>query len=123
MRYAILLNYPEMPFDQIEPKALEAAETAFNLYVESLDQAGVLAATSILKPVAETKTVTRQTGATVIQDGPFVDTRERLGGVFLIDVDDMDAALEWAEKAPSVEWGTVEVREAALTWDRGIGWH
>lgn len=123
MRYALLLNYPELSFDEIPPAELEAAQTAFTLYVESLDKAGVLAATSILKPAAETKTVTRQTGETVIQDGPFADTRERLGGVFLIDVDSVDAALEWAQKAPSVNWGTVEVREAALTWDRGTGWH
>lgn len=123
MRYAILLNYPELPFDQIPAKELEEAQAAFTLYVESLDAAGVLAAVSILKPVAETKTVTRQTGETVIQDGPFVDTRERLGGVFLVDVDSMDAALEWAGRAPSVNWGTVEVREAALTWDSGQGWH
>ena len=45
-----------------------------------------------------------------IQDGPFADTKEQLGGTFVIDVDDLDAAIGWAGKAPSVKWGAVEIR-------------
>ena len=45
-----------------------------------------------------------------VQDGPFADTKEQLGGFFVIDVPDLDTALAWAAKIPSVAWGSVEVR-------------
>jgi hypothetical protein len=48
-----------------------------------------------------------------IQDGPFADTKEQLGGVFLIEVADLDAALDWARQAPPARWGAVEIRPVA----------
>lgn len=48
------------------------------------------------------------------QDGPFADTKEQLGGVIIIDVPDLDAALGWARQAPPARWGTVEVRPGAV---------
>ena len=54
-----------------------------------------------------------------VQDGPFADTKEQLGGTFVLDVPDLDAALEWAGKAPSVAWGGVEVRPGALYFADG----
>ena len=54
-----------------------------------------------------------------MQDGPFADTKEQLGGTFVIDVPDLDAALDWAGKAPSVAWGAVEVRPGAVYYQGG----
>ncbi len=54
-----------------------------------------------------------------VQDGPFADTKEQLGGTFVVDVPDLDAALAWAQKAPSVQWGTVEVRPSATHFENG----
>lgn len=48
-----------------------------------------------------------------MQDGPFADSKEQLGGTFVIEVADLDAAIEWAKRAPSVGWGAVEVRPSA----------
>ena len=54
-----------------------------------------------------------------MQDGPFADTKEQLGGTFVIDVSDLDAALAWAQKAPSVEYGHVEIHPGATHFADG----
>ena len=49
-------------------------------------------------------------GETVATDGPFAETREQLGGYYIIDVDDLDSAIEWAAKVPNARKGSIEVR-------------
>jgi hypothetical protein len=113
MRYSLLLHYPEMTSDDLGPEVLEAGQQAFRAYATALHDAGVLVAGEVLQPSTATTTVTAASGRLQVQDGPFADTKEQLGGTFVIDVPDLDAALAWAEKAPSVQWGTVEVRPTA----------
>ncbi len=113
MRYTLLLHYPEMSADQLGPEGLEAGRQAFGSYAAALHDAGVLVGGEVLQPSTATTTVTAASGELQIQDGPFADTKEQLGGTFVIDVPDLDAALAWAERAPSVQWGTVEVRPTA----------
>ena len=67
-------------------------------------------------PVANTTTVTLREGSLKIQDGPFADTKEQLGGTFVIDVPDLDAALAWAEKCPAARYGVVEIRPSAVVF-------
>ncbi|GGM10540.1 YciI family protein [Promicromonospora citrea] len=119
MRYTILLHYPEMTPDQMPPGAWEEGERAFAAYATALDQAGVLLSAEVLQPSSATTTVTVRDGELRIQDGPFADTKEQLGGTFVVDVPDLDAALAWAQKAPSVQWGTVEVRPGATHFENG----
>ena len=113
MRYSLLLHYPEMSAEELGPEALAEGMRAFDEYAKALDAAGVLASAEVLQPVAATTTVTLASGELVVQDGPFADTHEKLGGVVVIDVDDLDAALEWAGRAPSAQYGHVEVRPAS----------
>jgi hypothetical protein len=113
MRYTLLLHYPEMTAEDLGPEGLEAGQDAFRAYASALHEAGVLIAAEVLQPSSATTTVTATSGELQIQDGPFADTKEQLGGTFVIEVADLDAALAWAEKAPSVSWGTVEVRPTA----------
>jgi hypothetical protein len=54
-----------------------------------------------------------------VQDGPFPDTKEQLGGTFVIEVPDLDAAIEWAGRAPSVSWGHVQIRPTATRYVDG----
>ena len=77
-------------------------------YAKALDEAGVLGSAEVLQQSDQTTTVTLVGGEFVVQDGPFADTKEQLGGTFVIDVPDLDAAIDWARKAPSVSWGHVE---------------
>ena len=74
----------------------------------------------MLQPSDVTTTVRVSDGALQIQDGPFADTKEQLGGTFVIDVPDLDAAIEFARQAPSVEWGAVEVRPSATHTVDGV---
>jgi hypothetical protein len=110
MRYALLLHYPEMTAEDLGPEALAEGMREFDEYAKALDAAGVLASAEVLQPSAVTTTVQGVDGSLRVQDGPFADTKEQLGGTFVIEVNDLDAAIEWAGKAPSVAWGAVEIR-------------
>jgi len=119
MRYTLLLHYPEQSAESIGAEAIEEGQRAFQSYAASLHAAGVLLAAEVLRPSVSTTTVRMVDGVPRVQDGPFADTKEQLGGFFVIDVPDLDAALEWAGKAPSIAWGTVEVRPGAVYYGDG----
>ncbi|MFB7843932.1 YciI family protein [Microbacterium sp. NPDC056052] len=119
MRYTLLLQYPEMSAEDLGPEVLAEGMRAFDVYAKALDEAGVLRSAEVLHPSTATTTVRVRAGQPVIQDGPFADTKEQLGGSFVIEVDDLDAAIAWAAKAPSVEWGAVEVRPVATRFADG----
>jgi Uncharacterized protein conserved in bacteria len=119
MRYALLLNNQEADEAGVTEEAMAPFRIAFDEYAKALDAAGVLASADILQPVAATTTVTLRGGRLEVQDGPFVDTKEKLAGVFLIDVPDLDAALAWAEKCPGAQYGVIEIRPAAIVFADG----
>ncbi|WP_426324151.1 YciI family protein [Microbacterium sp. E-13] len=121
MRYSLLLHYPEMTADDMGPDAWAEGMREFDEYAKALDAAGVLLSAEVLQPSSVTTSVTAPDGRLQVQDGPFADTKEQLGGTFVIEVDDLDAAIAWAGKAPSVSWGTVEVRPTA-TYFRDGAW-
>jgi hypothetical protein len=122
MRYSLLLHNAEPTEGQVSDERWRAMQLAFDAYAKSLDEAGVLRAAEIPQPVASTTTVTLRSGQLQVQDGPFADTKEVLGGYFLIDVTDLDAALAWAEKCPGAQYGVIEVRPAAISFIDGQ-WH
>jgi hypothetical protein len=113
MRYTLLLHYPELTAEQLGAEALAEGMLAFQAYAKALDDAGVLASAEVLQQSNATTTITLAGGELVVQDGPFADTKEQLGGTFVIDVADLDAAIEWAGRAPSASWGHVEIRPTA----------
>lgn len=119
MRYSLLLHYPEMTEAELGEEALAAGQAAFDAYATALNDAAVLVSAEILQPVAAAKTVSLREGSLKVQDGPFAATKEQLGGVILIDVPDLDAALDWAEKCPAAQWGAVEIRPSALRYVEG----
>ena len=83
-------------------------------YTNELQEAGVLVAGDALQPVDAATTVRVRDGETVISDGPFAETKEALGGYYILDVPDLDAALAWAAKIPNVGYGSVEVRPVVV---------
>jgi hypothetical protein len=119
MRYTLLLHYPEMTSEDLGAEAMEQGQRAFRAYADALDAAGVLLSAEVLQPSVTTTTVRLVDGSPRIQDGPFADTKEQLGGTFVLDVPDLDAALQWATKAPSASWGPVEVRPGAVYYTDG----
>ena len=83
---------------------------AWGAFLEAINSAGVVVAGAGLEPPATATTVRRRAGELVLHDGPFADSKEHLGGFFLIEVPDLDAALEWAARCPASDHGSVEVR-------------
>ena len=119
MRYTLLLHYPEMTAEELGEDALEEGMAAFDAYAKALEDAGVLLSAEVLAPSSATTTISRKTGELLIQDGPFADTKEQLGGTFVIEVPDLDAAIAWAERAPSAMYGDVEIRPTATRFADG----
>ncbi|HEU4990069.1 MAG TPA: YciI family protein [Gemmatimonadaceae bacterium] len=119
MRYTLFLHYQEMTPADIGPEAIEAGKQAFHAYAKALEDAGVLVSAEVLQTAANSTTVSLRDGRLRVQDGPFADTKEQIGGTFLIDVPDLDAALAWAEKCPAAQWGTIEIRPSAVRFAGG----
>jgi hypothetical protein len=119
MRYTLLLYYPERAAEDLGAEVIAEAQRAFQKYAKALDDAGLLASAEVLQPSNVTTAVTLAGGELVVQDGPFADSKEQLGGTFVIDVPDLDAAIEWARQAPSVSWGHVEIRPTAVRYVDG----
>jgi hypothetical protein len=92
------------------PEQLQAEHPRWNAYTQALADAGVMVAGDALEGIDTATTVRERGGETVLTDGPFAETKEILGGYYLIDVPDLDAALKWAARIPSAPYGSVEVR-------------
>ncbi|MEN0087680.1 MAG: YciI family protein [Pseudomonadota bacterium] len=114
MRYTFFLYNDETAFADVSPEEMEQSFKVFGEYIGQLKEAGVLRDTDWLQPSATATVVTRKNGTREIQDGPYADTKEQLGGTFVIDVPDLDAAIAWAEKCPSTYYGLVEIRASAM---------
>jgi hypothetical protein len=124
MRYCLLMHYQEGGRDLgLTEEDMAPAMAAFQQYAADLSAAGVLIDTEVLQSVVATTTVTAHTGAPEIQDGPFADTKEKLGGIFVIEVDNLDEALKWAQRNPANDWGWIEIRPVAVTYAADRGWY
>lgn len=113
MRYTLLLYYPERAPGELTPDELAEGMRAFQAYVAALDDAGVLVSAEMFQPSDATVTVGLIDGAPTWRPGPAAASVEQLGGTFVLDVPDLDSAIEWARTAPSVAWGHVEIRPTA----------
>lgn len=109
-----MLHSNEASFaDQTEEQMAENL-SVFGAYINDLQEAGVFVDTDWLQPSSTATTVSMANGVPRIQDGPFADTKEQIGGYFVVEVPDLDAALAWAQKCPVAHYGHVEVRASAM---------
>jgi len=110
MRYALLLySDPVAGPEQGSPEQAAEMQQWF-AYTEALQGAGALLGGEPLHGTDTATTVKVRDGGTVTTDGPFAETKETLGGFYLIDVETIDDAIEWAAKIPLAPYGSVEVR-------------
>jgi hypothetical protein len=110
MRYMILIYSSEKGWADVSPDRIGEIMSAYNAYTEKLRSSGVLISGDELEVVAKAKSV-RGEGGTQVVDGPFVDTKESLGGYYLIDCASDADALKWAKQAPTMmHGGGVELR-------------
>lgn len=110
MQYLLMLYSEEAGWDQLTQAEQEQGVAAYRAYSEALAEAGVMRGSNRLQPIAAATTVRLVDGKSQVLDGPYVDSKEQLGGYYLIDVPDLDAALSWAARCPGASHGTVEVR-------------
>jgi hypothetical protein len=98
----------------LSPEEAQAELPRWAQYTQDLQDAGVMVAGDALQPVETATSVRIQDGETVVTDGPFADTKEVLGGYYIIDVPNLDEALKWAARIPSAPRGPVEVRPVMI---------
>jgi hypothetical protein len=110
MEYMILIYGDERNWANLGETQLKAMYEEYGAYAQELARAGVMRAGSELKPVATATTVRVRGGKVLNTDGPFAETKEQLGGYFLIDVANLDEAVKWAGKCPGAKVGSCEVR-------------
>lgn len=111
MQYMLILNETaEEVAKQNDPEQAPAYWGAWRAFVDAITASGVVVnGDGLLGPHTAT-TVRVRDGKRTVQDGPFADTKEQLGGYFVIEVPDLDAAIAWAERAPSAACASVEIR-------------
>jgi hypothetical protein len=111
MQYLIIATETDDDFAaRTDPARAGAYWGAWDEYITALATSGVMTGAGGLEPPSAATTVRIVDGRRVVQDGPFADSKEHLGGYFVIDVPDLDTALEWAARCPSASYASVEVR-------------
>jgi hypothetical protein len=110
MQYMLAIYGDERAVETMPREQMTEIINAYMAYTQALRDANVLVGSNRLRPTSAATTVRVADGRTQVLDGPFAETKEQLGGYYLIDVPDLDAALSWAARCPAAGYGTVEVR-------------
>ncbi len=111
MQYTMMFYLDDSEFSaRTDPAKRQAFWGALLPYMQAVKDAGIFAGGAGLEPPASATTVRLRDGQRLVQDGPYADTKEQLGGFFIIDVPDLDTALDWAARYPAGPNGVVEVR-------------
>jgi len=110
MKYLLLIYDNEAAMADVSPDASQAMMAEYFAYSQELEARGVFLAGEGLNETKTATTVRVRNGKSIKSDGPFAETKEQLGGFYLIEVKDLDEALAWAAKVPSAKKGSIEVR-------------
>jgi len=110
MQYLLLIYGDEKAMSDMPAGAIEASMGEYMAYTEAMGKSGGMRAGEALHPTAAATTVRVQNGKSVTTHGPFAETKEQLGGFYLLDCKNLDEAIEWAAKCPGARYGSIEVR-------------
>jgi hypothetical protein len=110
MKYLLLCCHEEKKLDSMSKSEIDAIMEETMAYCEVLKKSGHLLAVEQLEPIQTAMSVRVRSGKLSVTDGPFAETKEQLGGFFLISARDLNEAIQVASKFPSVRFGTMEVR-------------
>src|SRR5262245_1082390 len=110
MRYLILIHSDETQFPKLPEAEIQSIMKEYRAVTEEMKAAGALISFDRLRPTSTATTVRVRDGKPLITDGPFAETKEQLGGFYLVEVKDLDEAIAWAAKIPSARFGSIEVR-------------
>jgi hypothetical protein len=110
MKYLLLIHVNEQFWDQLTEEQREATYTEYRQLLEQLKSTGKYVGSARLLPSSSATSVRVREGRRLVTDGPFAETREQLGGYFLVETDTVDEAVSIAALIPAARHGTIEVR-------------
>jgi hypothetical protein len=110
VKYILLIYGDEKAWQNLSQDDMQKLYAGHRAYGEAMTKAGVMRGGSELKPISTATTVRFANGKPTTLDGPFAETKEQLGGYYIIETDNLETALEWAGKMPGMTAGAVEVR-------------
>ena len=110
MQYLLLIYGDEKAGADMSKEAMDTMMTEYNTYTRDLEKSNVMRGGEALHPTSSATTVRVQNGKTVTTHGPFAETKEQLGGYYVVDCKNLDEAIEWAAKCPGARGGSIEVR-------------
>ena len=110
MQYLLMIYSNEVEYAKIDPATSQKILAEYGAFTQSIIQSGNFKAGDRLQPTTTATTVRVKDGKVMTTDGPFAETREQLGGYYLVEAKDLDAALGIAAKIPGARYGSIEVR-------------
>jgi len=110
MQYMLMAYVNESGWGNMTPEQQQQGMAAYGSFVEALTQSGALKGSNRLQSSTAATKVTVADGKPQVLDGPYADSKEQLGGYFLIEAPDLDSAISWAARCPAASHGVVEVR-------------
>jgi hypothetical protein len=110
MKYVLLIYGNEADAPSADDGTPYRISPAYEAYMEAMRKASVIIGGERLRPTVSATTVRTSGGKTQVLDGPYAETKEQLGGYFIVDVPDLDAAISWAARCPAASTGAIEVR-------------
>lgn len=116
MKYFLLINKDEAKYRALSAEERAGWNARYAAYGKKMIASGIVQSGAMLQPTDTATTVRVRAGRRLYTDGPFAETAEHIAGVCIIDVKNLDEALEWAANHPDAEWGSVEVRPI-VEWD------
>lgn len=119
MKYALTIHVDEAQREAASEEDRNATSQAYGVLTQEMEQKGVMVAGEGLYPTPTATTVRVRDGERNVTDGPFAETKEQLGGFYVIDVKNLDEAIDWAAKIPGAQQGSVEVRPVMVFDEAG----
>ena len=110
MQYMLLIHADEKAMQASTPQQNAERMAAYGAYMKAMSEAGARVAGERLHPSATATLVRVKEGKTQVLNGPYAETKEQLGGYFIVEAPDLDAAISWAARCPGAQQGTMEVR-------------
>jgi len=110
MQYLLMIHMSESAMPNASKADIDAMMAAYGAYTQAMREAGVLRGGERLQPTSTATVVRVKDGKTAVLNGPYAEVKEQLGGYFVIEAADLDAAIGWAARCPGAQNGAIEVR-------------
>jgi hypothetical protein len=110
MRYLLLIYGDQDVYGRMSEAELQADMEKWFEYTRAITESGASTGGAALQPTSTATSVRDDNGNPVVTDGPFAETREQLGGYYMLDVENLDEAIKWAHRCAAINHGTIELR-------------